>query len=133
VKPVNQSIARGPRANCFAACIASVLECELAEVPQPTAAEGTDFDAWQGYLGRVNEFLATRNRILWPLGLRTVQGEILLPRGYALLGVVSPRTGGLHSVVTRDGEIVWDPATERKFEVGEWTDWHLFGVLDPAR
>lgn len=65
--PVDQTVLRtpddptGPPGNCFAACIASILECSIDDVPHPTVDE-RDGDGWArpgGYWERLGAWLAS--------------------------------------------------------------------------
>ena len=93
--------------NCFAACLASILELPLTSIP--------DFSgAGEGWLKQVADFLE-------PMGLLYVQVDadaaesdpilkIMFGRGETFHTVegVSPR-GGQHACVGRNGVIVFDP------------------------
>lgn len=127
--PVEQTILKPPLGNCFPACIASVLELPLHLVPHPTAEEGASEAGWREYLVRVQAWLARMNLCLVGVGM-CLHWK---PAGLALLGAASPRGEYIHSVVCRDGDIVWDPHPERAMGVGEWLDWHVFQMLDPKR
>lgn len=122
--PVEQTRTEKGKGNCWPACIASILECPLENVPDPA-----DDETYGGYLRRVNEWLA-------PQGLRLRQFSFYRtddkPPGYAILGADSPR-GGSHAVVILDGEIVWDPHPQREMGVGSWREYGQFVCLDPAR
>jgi hypothetical protein len=116
--------------DCQAACIASILECPLEEVPRLPPGEGMSEEAWPVYTRRLEEWLAARNlvEVCFP-----ATGE-WRPTGYAILAVKSPRFPGLeHAVVTLNGEIVWDPHPGRELGVGEGTWWSIFAVIDPTR
>lgn len=67
MKPVDQTVLRtpddptGPPGNCFAACIASILECSIDDVPHPTVDE-RDGEGWVrpgGYWERLGAWLAS--------------------------------------------------------------------------
>ena len=132
--PVEQTRFNAHDGNCHPACIASVLEVPLEEVPQPTIDELADFEGWDRYRERLRrDFLHPRNLSDLALGVHDGLGGPFRPPGYAILCAVSPRTGGFHSVVALDGEIVWDPHPEREMGVGQWNDWTVFTVLDPSK
>lgn len=99
MKPVYQTKFGNKEGNCFAACLASLLEIELDTVP--------DFyklyrSAWyiefQNWLQQFDLTAVTFDELPtgWPLNL------------YYLVGGESER-GILHSCVARSGEIVHDP------------------------
>jgi hypothetical protein len=97
VKPVYQTV-RGGGGNCYSACLASVLEVEIGDVP--------DFRGFRD-LGR---WLAGRG---W--GLRVVAGDgmplesqSLLPSGYAILSHRTPN-GHNHAALFHDGRLAHDP------------------------
>jgi hypothetical protein len=122
MRPLEQTILAPPDGNCFAACVASVLEMPLDDVPNFVGQDW--FQQWQVWLAKRNLQLLT-----FTIG----PYDEWRPSGYALLGAQSPRGDFLHSVVCRDGKIVWDPHPQRDMGVGEWRDWTIFAVLDPAR
>ena len=105
MKPVPQTILTAPSGNCFPACLASILELDLAEVPN---FQGTDwqlqYHAWLRPLGLAMLMTAL------PAGEQLERfADVVLP-GYTILAVDSPRFAPLlHAVVALDGEVVWDP------------------------
>lgn len=119
--------------NCYAACIASILECSLDEVPQLNGDEGLTEEGYSAYRDRLYDWLRQRN--LDPLYFEA--GREWVPRGYAVLAVRSPRFPELeHAVVARDGEVIWDPhpSRDRWAELGqERIGYTIFQMLDPAR
>jgi hypothetical protein len=90
--PVTQTRV-GDRGNCFAACLASILEEPLPEFGLTSDPDyDTNVDAW----------LAAR-------GLRYTQvPSDVKPMGWTTIEGISPR-GGMHAVVGLNGKIVWDP------------------------
>lgn len=124
MRPVEQTKFAPPDGDCFAACVASVLEVSVADVPNFHA------DDW---LARWNDWLAPLNVELVMTTCVDGAPHPCLTRGYALLGARSPRGDWNHAVVCRDGAIVWDPHPKRDMGVGEWIDWTVFRVIDPAR
>ena len=94
--------------DCLRACLASVLDLELREVPHIARAlwPSDDDDAWNA---ATNEFLATRGLYFVPLGV----GYRHLLRGYCLAVGPSPRYPEVHHVVVyKDGEFWHDPHPE---------------------
>lgn len=155
MRPVDQTVLRspddpsGPPGNCFAACIASVLECSIDDVPHPTAEE-RDGDGWArpgGYWDRLGAWLAN-------VGFYSIE-VTATARPWTTLdlefpGVVShvivhgdgPR-GCKHSIVVTIGDggakLAHDPHPSR---AGLLTDadgnsritgWTLLVPLNPAR
>ncbi len=121
--PVEQTVTTFPGGNCFAACVASILELPLDAVPNFQSRDW--LDEWQ-------EWLRPRNLGLLHFGHREGD-DAFIPRGYAILGADSPRGDWLHAVVTCDGVICWDPSPDHQNPVGTWRDWTVFAVLDPTR
>ena len=122
--PVEQTIL-GPQGNCFSACVASILELSIEEVP--------DFDdsaGWRHWFSEWQRWLAGRN-----LSIHCARHDERYPRplGYAILQARWPDDGGYHHVVCFDGEIVWDPSPLREMGVGEWEYFYVFTVIDPAK
>lgn len=122
---VEQTKLTYPDGNCFAACIASIFELTLDEVPDYM---GDDWHEWW------NRWLAERNLTLihWKIP-DPDDPDSYRPPGYSLLGADSPRGDWLHSVVCLDGEVVWDPHPQREMGLGTWRDWTVFAVLDPTK
>ncbi len=121
--PIEQTICTAPGGNCFAACVASILELLLEEVPNFQSPDW--LEEWQ-------KWLRPRNLGLLHFGHR-LDPDAFIPRGYAILGADSPRGDWLHAVVTYDGAICWDPSPDRINPVGTWRDWTVFHVLDPTK
>lgn len=123
MKPVDQDVFTVPGGNCFSACVASLLELPLADVPYFMGQ--TDDHDW---LGELNTWLAPR--VLYALCL-TFGGDYELP-GLFILGGQSPRGDWCHAVVARGrGEVVHDPHPSRA-GVLSLEDATLLVPLDPA-
>jgi hypothetical protein len=110
--PVEQTILAPPKGDCFRACIASILELPIEEVPNP-APEDHWWKAWHGWL--------------LPLGLQLVEWSPAKDEptccpllGYWIATVSSPGACN-HCLVMRDDEIVWDPAPTQKRSEDNWT------------
>ena len=112
--PVEQTMTKIGVGNCFQACLASILEVTIDDVPnceQVGDAGGTDTDL---------RWLNERN-----LDVVVVDARVAKPRqraafsDYYIMGVRSPRFDGLHAVVGRSGEMVWDPHPLRSMGIGE--------------
>lgn len=115
--PVNQTIF-GPQGNCFAACIASILEVPLKEVPE---CNGGRFSQ------ALMDWLRERG-----LGLVSTPTRGAFIYGYCILVARSQRTDGFHCVVLEDGDVVHDPHPGRALGIGEWTTLYAFYHLNPA-
>jgi hypothetical protein len=103
MRPVLQAVP-GPDGDCFAACVASLLEIELAEVPDLAAAG----DRWASVLRR---WLAARGlRVDFRLGDRRPLGDQADPPPGPVIAGQRVLDGSVHAVVCRDGRIVHDPS-----------------------
>lgn len=122
MKRVDQTIFDAVNGNCLAACIASILEVELAEVPN--FCEG----ATTHWLDRLAEWLAPRG--LYPLCF-TLTGGDWRPQGLHILAGKSPRGDWLHAVVARGRDVVHDPHPSRA-GVLTHADVTLFITFDPV-
>ena len=96
MKPVIQT--KFPqRGNCFAACIASILELDVVEVPAFEDVSPTPFIPAKQWL---HDRGLTLTHSIPPYS----------PAGYAIAVGPSPRNPNMqHAVVTLEGEIVHDP------------------------
>jgi hypothetical protein len=116
VIPVDQTLFGVPGGNCFAACVASILELDIRDVPYFMEDDfwKPRFDAWlkpQGLSARYYAF-----------GDRPLRMEMDVPiRGFYILHGTSPR--GNHAVVANGRRIVHDPHPSRQglISIREWT------------
>lgn len=92
MRPVIQTV-HGPKGNCFEACVASIVECELEEVPELVG------DNWADIL---RSWLKSR-------GWTALFYRRPRSKGYAIVSQKSP-IGYVHAVVYLDGKIIHDPA-----------------------
>lgn len=129
MKGVYQSDYSPISGNCFAASVASILELDLAAVPNfEDEAQFTDaqwFERW-------NEWLAPRNLTFVGWDAHADWN----PKGYCVLTVRPPGARSLHAVVALDGEPVWNPMPGYGWhlgDLGELVYWTVFAVLNPAR
>ncbi|KPK91516.1 MAG: hypothetical protein AMJ88_13495 [Anaerolineae bacterium SM23_ 63] len=104
MKPIDQTIFVGPESNCLEACVASVLEIELCQVPSFDSGE-------RDWFINLGEFLGAFD--LEPLRL-DVEGtiDLWIPSGYHLIWGETCR-GTFHSVVGFAGEAVHDPHPDK--------------------
>jgi hypothetical protein len=119
VKPVDQNGFGRPQGNCYAACLASILEVPLDWIPEGTRNHE-----------HANPFLA-------PLGLRLVQlpkNDMRIgPRVLHILTGPSPRGNEtLHATVGRGGQIIHDPHPSRAGLAGTERQVTLLVALVPA-
>lgn len=119
---VNHDEKREQYGDCFRACIASVLDVPIAEVPH----RYPDREAWERYeRGEQHEWRPGDPIVDWlaergqRLLMRRINGEWTLAEVLAEIAYYSPgvhwiiggksRSGHGHVCVARDHEIVWDP------------------------
>lgn len=130
--PVDQTRFGGPGSppeslgNCYAACLASILELPLDAVP---AALGTTDDWWP----KLQEWLHPFG--LGSISLQVADGDDLgwLPRGaFHVLTGKSPRGDWDHAVVACSGRVVHDPHPSRAGLHGTARTIELFVALDPG-
>lgn len=129
MKPVDQTMFADRVANrggnCMSACIASLLDLDIAKVPYfmgDLSADEPD-EVWQA---RINRWLAPRG--LYFMHFRT-KGFTRWPPGYFILTGRSPRD--LHAVVAKGGKIVHDPHPSRD-GLKSIDGFALLVPLDPA-
>lgn len=128
--PITQTDPTKETGNCFAACIASILEIPLDEMPNFHSEFWAD--DWIEWLRPRGFSLMT-----WDLPddieiLRHERRRYLMP-GYCILAAESPRFDCLHAVVCLDGEIVHDPHPERSMGVKAWKQVDFLMCLDAKR
>lgn len=107
--PVDQDKFGWPDGNCFDACVASILELRLDEVPHFNSRG----EQWYQYL---TEWLAERGLEPRFYEYDPRDPKRYSPPGYTIVGGVSPRHAGqrrLHACVARDGALVHDPNPAR--------------------
>lgn len=98
MKPVMQTVFTMTRGDCFSACVASILEIELVEVPF------FNDDPVEEWWSRFKSWLATRD-----LDATYYQSPEPQP-GYTIVGGRSPRfPTRMHACVAKHGVIVHDP------------------------
>jgi hypothetical protein len=104
MKPVMQT-KFGEDGNCFAACVASILEVSIDEVPWLKEPEN-----WEDYSLRLNNYLKEKHNLkLFAFEYDLVTNhypDILTDGFYIVSGKIE---GGLeHSVIYKNGELVHD-------------------------
>jgi len=123
--PIMQTVT-GKGGNCFSACLASVLDLPLSEVPNFFEIAPDDRDDWWE---AVRIWLRKRNLGVLPIN---ADWNIVrsMPGAYLIVAGMSPR-GRLHSTIWFNGEMVHDPHPEGGgIEEPEWVD--LLYPLDPG-
>lgn len=121
MKPVDQTIFDGVNGDCMAACVASILEVAIEDVPNFCAGAT---DKW---FERLADWLEPNG--LYPLCF-TLDGE-WRPQGLHVLAGKSPRGDWLHAVVAKGREVVHDPHPSRAGILTQ-VDVTLFIPFDPA-
>lgn len=96
--PVYQTIFDSKRGNCWAACIASILELSLSDVP--------NFMDYEDFNEKCDDFL---NKYGLYLIAFSVKDSKVIPQGYHIIVGNSPRYDCLHAVVGHNGKLVHDP------------------------
>jgi hypothetical protein len=103
VKPVYQTIIDNGRGNCWTACIASILEVSIEDVPNFVADE---FDGGVNAHQACRQWLFDRGLFMLDVNLKkedslyTVLDWYLMQNAYCIASVPSQRNkGGWHSVV----------------------------------
>lgn len=116
VKPQTQTIFGSENGNCFAACLASILELPVDEVP--------NFCETEDWVERTNKWLEPRGLFFLAVGIPEEEAVLLhLNRaGYHVIIGEGPRNCP-HSVVGFAGRMVHDPhpsgaGLERNLEYG---------------
>jgi len=107
--------------DCMRACIASLLDLPIAEVPH--FLRDADGDA-QKFWGGVLDFAEARG---WDYLSAFPEHRPELAEamgGYHIMGGPSPRGGGLlHAVVGKEGQIVFDPHPSKAGLSGDPAEW----------
>lgn len=149
MKPVDQTrfssegadakLAEAP-GNCWGACIASILEVPLSEVPDEATTWQvgmTHRQSWRLFQPRVFEWLRHRGFTLVTVPVKSVffEGSVFDP--YCILSGPSPRIPSLHHAVVGQGtKIVHDPHPSRAgLKEVEGEDWYyeFFVPIDSSR
>lgn len=96
--------------DCFAACLATILDVELAAVPAPTVADRETEGTWLDYWPRLADFLASHGlTVLLVTGEASIWTPTALaadgPGALYIAGGPGPR-GVDHSVVMSEGDVL---------------------------
>lgn len=107
MKPVDQTVFTVPGGNCFSACVASLLELPLEDVPYFMGDEPPDQpSAW---FEQLSDWLRPRGWWAIPIPI----GNGWKPEGLCILSGKSPRGDFDHCVVAHGLEVVHDPHPSR--------------------
>ena len=98
MKPVDQTRFGPVEGNCFAACVASILEIPIEEAPDVMSIPNW-YEAFAEWL---------KPRGMYPICFNLTKNG-WVPIGLHILSGKSPRWAGDHAVVARGTEIVHDP------------------------
>lgn len=125
MKPVDQTVFGYPNGNCFAACVASILEIPIEDTP---SIEGRKFesvwDAWFNERGLAFVDVPAGDGAYIP-GFCIATGKS--PRG----GLTSSGRPVLHAVVAQNMTLVHDPHPERSFLEGPPKEYTVIYPLEP--
>lgn len=122
MKPVDQSRISYEDGDCLRACIASILELSLEDVPAYTNHD---------MHSRFAEWLRQFNLSLMIVRL---DPDGFLPPGYHLIEGPSRNGKDSHVAVGLNGQIVHDPdPTSRGQFKGDRQNYWIFTVIDPSR
>lgn len=125
--PVDQDKFGMPHGNCMAACVASVLELPLAEVPNFV-------EFGEEWWAKLVEFLASRScAVVWcrreAHACQQIDLHPIVSAGHFLIvSGPSPRGDFLHCVIEHRGAIVHDPHPSR---AGIGKPWHDVMIIVP--
>ena len=114
----------GDVGNCFSACLASVFDIEINEVPNFYNVAGNDPAAWWG---AVRDWLRDRG-----FGVMSIQADLIDQfEGLFIVGGESER-GIEHAVLYQNGKIIFDPHPS-DVGVKKVTSVDLLYPLDPSK
>jgi hypothetical protein len=99
----------GRNGNCYQACVASVLELSLAEVPSRDAT-----DTAERYVERLREWLQPRGLTLVSSDLAAHRASeftpsVFFPQGYWIASLPTGSGDFAHAVVMRGLDVAWNP------------------------
>jgi len=115
----------GAQGNCFSACLASLFELPLDEVPNFWITGGAGDDEWWG---AVRDWLKPRGFGIMTLKLSS-ETHLELFEGLLIVSGQS-RPGRYHATIWKDGVLVHDPSSHKPGITAENVD--MLYPLDPA-
>ncbi len=126
--------------NCYTACVASVLELPLKDVPNWASllADNYSEGAWNEAINEWSRergfYILTTTAPKDPEEDFVAKGEILQGIHHLIGGKARADDGSLvnHSVVGLNGKMVWDPNQKRNNGLEIVEDYSVFVPLDPA-
>lgn len=110
MKPVDQTVFGWPGGNCFSACVASILELPIEEVPYFMGDPEEPHDAWGR---RLDAWLRPRGLYALHFENDPTAADAYPISGLYILGGRSPRGDFAHAVVACGKRIVHDPHPSR--------------------
>lgn len=137
MKPIMQTILKPPHGNCLQACLASILELTLDDVPNFCS---TDLGPAEEWCQRMQQWLNDEYGMGWMPVLPSDQGEATYPEGTSIgypLGLSiktgkSPRDDWQHCCVARDSVVIHDPHPDGTGILPPYS-YDLLYPLDPAK
>jgi hypothetical protein len=122
MKPVDQTVHKFPNGNCMQACVASVFELPLEDVPN-FMRDGPD-----SFNRILNNWLSRRGLVSLDARFEdeVTQDCYMIACGDSLRGDVK------HAVVYYNGKMVHDPHPDREGVKDEGLTYTLFVVKNPA-
>lgn len=132
--PVDQTRLMGtlqePPGNCWAACVASILELPLSEVPDEVDDWEPGMDprkSWVPYQKRIHQWLFDRGLVLIEVQAKHLNycGPLeIFKSTHCILSGPSPRNPEVqHAVVGLGNTIAHDPHPSRDGLVGDGNEW----------
>lgn len=121
MRPVEQRVVDPDKGDCFFACIASILELPLEDIPElRTDDKSSQWEKWVDWFRAANLTLICL----------THHGPV---PGYAIRSIPSYNfEARLHAVVTYDGQVVWDPSpTRRNYDDDCYKQWARHWIIIP--
>lgn len=128
MKPIQQTIFVSPHGNCLQACVASIFELELDQVP--------NFVDDKNWLYALQEFCAIFGVFPYIVDLRNRDPGIQFGyegKWFSIVTGKSPRGPYLHAVVSYNGKIIHDPYPGGDGKLGDLVDEIVFVVKDVSR
>ena len=114
-----------PCGNCVAACIASILELDIEDVPNFVMMDHTGGGFWNLLL---NEWLAPYN-----LHAYFLDRDSYISADVYCIGMGLTKRGLYHAVVCLGNSMVWDPYPSKDPDPPEFESFMLFVSKDPAK
>lgn len=116
--------------NCYAACIASILDIPLEHVPDELEfwkPGMKPIESWRPYEKKLHRWLHDNHKLIileMPLKVVMYNGPLDCFDNYCVLSGPSPRDNKvLHAVVASGRNLVHDPHPENKFLAGDSDNW----------